>query len=621
MSAHLLVISLGPVQDFISAARRTRDLWFGSHLLSEISKAAAVAVQNAGGKLIFPAPASPHDLEKNSEFNVANIILAELPENVDPAAARRDAEAAAQAQWLEFANNAKAFASVLIDSDLWNDQVTDVIEFYAAWVPLESPQQYGDARRRLMRLLAGRKALRDFKPAKGREQVPKSSLDGARETVLIRSGSELETRKERRRILEENNQLAQQLRLSAGEELDVIGITKRAATREVFPSVTRVAADPWLRGIEREPAAHQLLNEIAQQCRDASFAAGTGRYYRRIFSYDGAVLFPSRLASMLRPPKKDEGDSYDADSLLSSQDRQKLMEIKSRIERLQKNGSGRMGLGEPSPYLAVLAADGDRMGQAISRISSAEDHRKFSQQLAQFASAASSIVENNGHGCLIYSGGDDVLAIMPVDTCLRCARALHDQFAGLLDKWKDDEGKSPTLSVGIVIGHCQESLEDLLEFARDAERTAKKPDRDGVAVRLYTRGGVPVMLRSGWSDKLDERIAEWTALHRDGQIPDKFAYDLRQLATVYEDNLVKPDWDPSNLKTALQKDALLLIKRKASKRASEGLAKAERLLAVAECAADARRIADEIIVAAHINEIEQQTREHAPAVANPENAI
>ena len=38
---HLLLVSLGPVQDFIAQARRSRDLWFGSHLLSELSRAAA----------------------------------------------------------------------------------------------------------------------------------------------------------------------------------------------------------------------------------------------------------------------------------------------------------------------------------------------------------------------------------------------------------------------------------------------------------------------------------------------------------------------------------------------------------------------------------------------------
>ncbi len=47
MKSHLIALSIGPVQDFIAAARRTRDLWFGSHMLSEIAKAAALAVHNA----------------------------------------------------------------------------------------------------------------------------------------------------------------------------------------------------------------------------------------------------------------------------------------------------------------------------------------------------------------------------------------------------------------------------------------------------------------------------------------------------------------------------------------------------------------------------------------------
>lgn len=53
MTKHILILilslGLGPIQDFISAARRTRDLWFGSFLLSEISKATAKAVRGQNG--------------------------------------------------------------------------------------------------------------------------------------------------------------------------------------------------------------------------------------------------------------------------------------------------------------------------------------------------------------------------------------------------------------------------------------------------------------------------------------------------------------------------------------------------------------------------------------------
>jgi hypothetical protein len=62
LMSHLIAISVGPVQEFIAAARRTRDLWFGSYLLSEISKAVAQSVQDHGGRLIFPHPRNRPDL-------------------------------------------------------------------------------------------------------------------------------------------------------------------------------------------------------------------------------------------------------------------------------------------------------------------------------------------------------------------------------------------------------------------------------------------------------------------------------------------------------------------------------------------------------------------------------
>lgn len=42
--SHLIIVHIGPVQDFIATARRSRDLWFGSWLLSELSKAAARSI-------------------------------------------------------------------------------------------------------------------------------------------------------------------------------------------------------------------------------------------------------------------------------------------------------------------------------------------------------------------------------------------------------------------------------------------------------------------------------------------------------------------------------------------------------------------------------------------------
>ncbi|HHO56021.1 MAG TPA: hypothetical protein ENK21_06495, partial [Trueperaceae bacterium] len=56
---YLLAIALGPVQGFITSARRSRDLWYGSFLLSEMSKFVAKSLAESPSvgldKLIFPS--------------------------------------------------------------------------------------------------------------------------------------------------------------------------------------------------------------------------------------------------------------------------------------------------------------------------------------------------------------------------------------------------------------------------------------------------------------------------------------------------------------------------------------------------------------------------------------
>ena len=74
---YLINIAIGPVQDFIATARRSRDLWFGSWLLSEISKAAANKIANGDkDSMIFPAINDLDDLKPGSDFYVVNKITA-----------------------------------------------------------------------------------------------------------------------------------------------------------------------------------------------------------------------------------------------------------------------------------------------------------------------------------------------------------------------------------------------------------------------------------------------------------------------------------------------------------------------------------------------------------------
>jgi len=549
MTLSLLVLSIGPVQDFIASARRTRDLWFGSHLLSEVSKAVAKMIEEEQGpdSLIFPSPGNSESLVKGSELNVANVILAKVR---DPERVFESARQAAQARWQEFAGEALEKireCGLRVSADLWNSQVEDVIECYGAWIPLEG--DYRQARKQVMRLLAARKQCRDFKPNAGRRGVPKSSLDGLRESVIEgKAGVKARAR----------------LRIKEGEQLCAIGLTKRIAGGEqAFPSVSRVAAEPWVRAVSSDPRFREPWESLKKTCGELEklglvAKVGGNESYRQSFPYEGTVLFRSRLKDIL---EEAEGCS---DPALAE-------DLISRLHGLLKKLQSPKAMGEPTPYLAILAADGDKMGRTISDIESAEGHRRFSKDLSGFAGAARKIVRESSGVC-VYSGGDDVLAFLPVDSAISCARILREDFIERMGKWKDGSGKSPTLSVGVAIGHAMEDLGDLLKFAREAESLAKNGNgvssagRDALAVVVRARGNDACSVRERWQAEdgmipLDERLGLWAKLQADGCLPSKFAYELRQTAEFYK----APPGDEKaakNLSDALKVETLRIFKRK-----------------------------------------------------------
>ena len=48
--------TLGPVQGFVAQARRTRDFWAGSFILSWLSSVAIACIEKQGGTVQFPVP-------------------------------------------------------------------------------------------------------------------------------------------------------------------------------------------------------------------------------------------------------------------------------------------------------------------------------------------------------------------------------------------------------------------------------------------------------------------------------------------------------------------------------------------------------------------------------------
>ena len=577
MSNYLLQINVGPVQGFIAAARRTRDLWFGSYMLSELSKAAAASLMENGGSkvdLIFPAPEDPADLTEGSDFNVANVILAEV-NDAEPDFLNELAEKAHKAVQKRFESFAKQTFNQfsrqeqdLIDRTLMWKQLKDVIEFYAAWTILED--NYKTSRRELTAILSARKSLRDFEANPITERGPKSSLDGLRESVLKLGHSAMY-------MIKEN------------EALDAVGLIKRFAEHKDFPSVMRVAIDPWVRGHEslvktiKElplPFKSTTVCEWLVQNNALSRTAkkGTDDPLYGSFPYDGSALYVSRHAALAEEAVKAQEQAKKALALIEKE----LRDALKNKEPLPDE-----------PYFVVLQADGDHMGRMILHLDTADKNREFSKCLASFALAARETVKKH-HGACVYTGGDDVLAFLPLDTALQCARALHKDFTDCLKPVEQyaPSGETMTLSVGISIASAQEDLEFLREWGSSAEKLAKNPtisakklekndalknvygDRNGLAVTLRTRGNGEVTVRERWRGKasefnyetfsltdctpLDARLRWWAECFKRDVIPARFPYELREAARFYEQK-----WsDRQRRAQAACDDALRIFSRK-----------------------------------------------------------
>jgi CRISPR-associated protein Csb2 len=176
--------------------------------------------------------------------------------------------------------------------------------------------------------------------------------------------------------------------------------------------------------------------------------------------------------------------------------------------------------------------------------------------------------------------------------CLGCARDLHGRFGDLLKTYKSANGDMPTLSVGVAIGHFMENLEDLLDYGRAAEKSAKAvEDKDALAIHLHKRGGVPISVRAKWCDKPDTRLSRYASLLIAGAIPAKLPYDLRNLANLYQ------DWPAETAQPALRIDVLRIIRDKQPLSGRASMPEIESILQNITSADGVRQFALELLLA------------------------
>jgi CRISPR-associated protein Cmr2 len=510
---HLLVFSIGPVQAFISAARRGRDLWFSSWLLSEIARAAGQAVRD---HLVMPTALMVND--PNSA--VSNKLLVHIQAG-EPATIAQGMERAARDRLREIRETAFSdLSSDLIDKERADAQVDDLLEFAWASADLRPGRDYGQARQLAEALLAARKTCRPFAAPSWARAVPKSSLDGERETVLKPSAKERERDDIRQRL--------HKLGIGPSEHLCGVGLLKRRGYRAApagsggrVQSTSHVAS--W--SLRQRFAVE---GDIQRRCREAfeiyertlerlgADLSSTPERVPVLGWRDGHILYESRLHDLF--PKGSQEEVRQARVALGHL----FMAWKKADEELPTL----------TPYYAVLLADGDHMGKAIDAIRTVADHRRVTETLERFAADAPALVGEH-HGHCIYAGGDDVLALLPVTEALSCAEALRKEFGAVSQDFEELGASTiPTLSVGINVAHHVDPLQDALQGARAAERHAKQViERDGWAVRVDKRSGAPTLTGGKWAvlPWLTESIEAMTQVGLSRGLPHEILELARQI--------------------------------------------------------------------------------------------
>jgi CRISPR-associated protein Cmr2 len=530
--AAFLSFSLGPVQTFIATARSVRDLWTGSYLMAYLAFQAMKPVLDRYGPTAFvfpalrgiplvdewlrrerglsslPAPTTGEAIDRLLTPCLPNRFLAVVRAGDEGTGLARACEDACGRAWRQLASRVRDAIGSNLPAGwdrLWDAQIASFFEIQALVVPwselhsdrldrLQVPAG-PDYSRRLSVTFGSLDAARSARHVPAYEGQPDDSGQVPAKCSLMGSYEQMGPA-----LLRESKDFWE----TASQQLELKGT--RLRQREHFCAIALVKRFAW---------AGWLWSDLGlDAARDRRF--------------DDTATIAARLWLAANPPvdpdeirhrhKTWNGQWLHWSGPHDDRDEDRMPDELFKIIPTKRKAAG------PAPaYYAILALDGDRMGQRLRALNSDAHHAAFSAALANFALWAVPDIIERHHGELIYSGGDDVLAFLPTATSLNGAWQLRQAFgsdgAGL--------GRGATVSAGLVVVHYKEDLRFALEQARDAEKLAKNQGRDALGLTIVRRSGERTRVLVPWTlvgplIRLVERFAL-------AQTTDRWAYKLREL--------------------------------------------------------------------------------------------
>jgi len=241
--------------------------------------------------------------------------------------------------------------------------------------------------------------------------------------------------------------------------------------------------------------------------------------------------------------------------------------LKSWLDALEKLPKELEALTNRAPYFALLMSDGDNIGKIlggdenlIKKTFGEEFHREFSEKLSEYASKMRRFAEEEGGRCrfvrTVYAGGDDFFAFSHLSELIRLLELVSAKYKEVLSELLTE----PTVSAGAVIAHAKVNLQFLLQKTREAEKEAKNRwGRNAFVVKVVSRSGEETSFGAKYAYgqlKPLELLARVVELYKEEKASSKLPYALREFVRY----LNKDDSDEV---------ALLLIERELRRKISD----------------------------------------------------
>ncbi|TVR63994.1 MAG: type III-B CRISPR-associated protein Cas10/Cmr2 [Candidatus Competibacteraceae bacterium] len=484
--------TLGPVQSFVAQARRTRDFWAGSFLLSWLAGAAMQTVIAQKGTIAFPTADEGYlgwlrgkeSGKRPRQGSIPNRFKATIGEHFQPVLverAVRDAwRAVAETVWhADLERHCQRYPD---SRGIWDRQIDGFWEI--AWA-LGEDDALLDRRKNWRTQLAPDEAgikcsvMAGWQELSGLPAPDAEALDAFWQPVRADCGRDLAEDETlcaiafvKRRFPHYFAQV--QADLPGGWTLHGWCVNPRT------PSTLDLAAAPWLARVVRQESAAALLR--LQEAARPLFPPGDSGIDRL-----RCVKEAYRGRDGLTQPNSSALFSHVLDNKKECSNPAVAREMKQAIKALNLKE-------HPSPFYAILLMDGDSLGELLRKSGVA-----VSKALEIFTDQVPDIVDRH-NGFLIYAGGDDVLALLPLEDALQCAAAIRqcyrDAFAA--------QNLESTISAAVEYAHVKMPLTRILRDAHQLldEVAKEQRGRDSIAVRVWKPGGRALEWAMPWERAL-----------------------------------------------------------------------------------------------------------------------